>query len=107
MRMNQPACPAPGCWQSVLEDGDDGAHELAAHLETCTTCQHTLESLVADPAAWEDAARGLEKRTVLDPTLCSMMQRLTMEEMGACDADLSFLQPTDQPGLLGQLGPYE
>src|SRR5690242_6328451 len=107
MRVNQPTCPALGYWQSLLEGSDDTAHELADHLETCTACQHTLESLVADPGVWEDAARGLQKRTLQDPTLCSVVQRLTREELPACDADLSFLQPADQPGLLGQVGPYE
>ena len=62
--MRHRICPDDGSLQSLLQEGagDDESVDLVAHLETCASCRQTLEILAADRDAWEDAARGLEKR---------------------------------------------
>jgi serine/threonine protein kinase/predicted RNA-binding Zn-ribbon protein involved in translation (DUF1610 family) len=107
--MSHRACPDIGNWQSLLEDGSGGeaSVELIAHLETCADCRQALETLAADPGAWEDAARGLEKRMRKEPALRGVLERLKSEELPAPDDDLAFLRPADKTGLLGMLGPYE
>jgi serine/threonine-protein kinase len=107
--MSRRACPDLANLQCLLDDRADGdtSVDLVAHLETCADCQQTLETLAADPGAWEDVVHGVAKRIRKDPALRDVMERLKMEELPAADADLSFLLPADQPGLLGMLGPYE
>lgn len=106
--MSQSTCPDPRNWQALLDEDDgDGALELAAHLETCADCQQTLETLVARPGGWEDAARGLEKGVRAEPAVRGLLEQLKREEYLPAEDDLSFLHPADQPGLLGMLGPYE
>src|ERR1700722_15801827 len=103
-------CPDISNLQSLLENraGGDESTEMVAHLETCAGCQQTLESLAANPCAWEDAARGMVKRSHTESALRGMVERLKNEKPVPAEDDLSlFLSPADKPGLLGMLGPYE
>jgi serine/threonine protein kinase len=110
---NRPTCPDVRSWQDLLEGGGTGDEpaDLARHLETCATCQHTLETLVADPAVWDDAAQALaeqRRNAAPEPALRDAVARLKREQPpAAADEDLSFLRAADKPGLLGLLGPYE
>src|SRR5262249_4082087 len=110
--MTQPTCPDVRSWQDLLEGGGAGGEreELAQHLEACAACQHTLETLAAEPAVWEDAARALgeqQGQAGREPALQDLVERLKREQPPAVEEDLSFLRPADKPGLLGLLGPYE
>jgi serine/threonine protein kinase/DNA-directed RNA polymerase subunit RPC12/RpoP len=110
--MTQPTCPDVHSWQDLLEGGGAGREpdELAHHLEACAACQHTLETLAAEPAVWEDAARALgeqQGQAGREPALQDLVERLKREQPPAVEEDLSFLRPADKPGLLGLLGPYE
>jgi serine/threonine protein kinase len=103
-------CPDIRNLQAILEEGGsvgdtDGWYR---HLETCVICQHVLEGLAADTAVWEETARGLGARAGQEPALTRVLEQLKNEEpLPTEDADLSFLRPTDCPGLLGLLGQYQ
>ncbi len=75
------------------------------HLDTCESCRSRLHALVASPELWG------EVRSILsDPGLAS--------DLSASDADpfptridarmiLNWLAPTDDPEMIGRMGPYE
>ena len=107
--MTSSSCPAVRSWQALLEESGPAGEfdELVGHLETCADCRHTLETLAADPTLWRDTAQDLCDTAWEEPALLQVMDRLKREEPLSEDDDLSFLQPTDRPELLGLLGPYE
>jgi serine/threonine protein kinase len=105
--MCRTACPDNQSLQAVLDESGTGDDELLRHLETCATCQQTLEELAADPIQWEEAAQGVRWTTQTEPALMELVAQLKNDELAGEDDDVSFLQPADKPGLLGVLGPYE
>ncbi|QDV65381.1 serine/threonine-protein kinase [Crateriforma conspicua] len=62
-----------------------------AHLETCDQCRRHLDQTAADNSYWTDAR--------------SLLSDLDFQVDPA--PDLSFLQPTDDPDMLGRLGTLE
>ncbi len=108
--MTQPTCPDVRNLQALLEAAASGDEpdEVVRHLETCASCQQTLECLSADPGSWEAIAHGLGQPARREPALWQAVEQLKREEPLSADAgELPFLRPADQPGLLGLLGPYE
>src|SRR5438874_285228 len=108
--MSPSTCPDTSDLQAILEDGDAGdqAGDLIRHLDTCAVCQRALETLAGDPAAWEEAAIGLGEVVWNEPALQQVVAQLKTEELLVTeDKDLSFLHPTDKPGLVGLFGAYE
>jgi serine/threonine protein kinase len=87
--------------------------ELNGHLEICPDCQRTLEECAANRASWADAPRYLgQPGPTRDQALRDVMDRLKTAPHAADEADddplpLDFLDPSDRPGSLGRLGPYE
>ncbi|MBI1323783.1 protein kinase [bacterium] len=75
------------------------------HLDSCESCRSRLHALAATPELWG------EVRSILsDPSLAG--------DLSASDADpfparidarmiLNWLAPTDDPEMIGRLGPYE
>ncbi|HTU21751.1 MAG TPA: protein kinase [Gemmataceae bacterium] len=105
-------CPDCRSWQALLKGdrSDREAEELTRHLETCSACQHTLEILAADTTVWLDTAYALGEQRLKanqEPALRHVMERLKGESLPAGEADLSFLQPADDPNLLGLLESYQ
>jgi serine/threonine-protein kinase len=103
-------CPDPGTLRALLSEGGRGGEpdEVVRHLETCADCQRTLETLAAEPALWEETARGLVDGLREEPALHRLVEQLrSAEPVPADEPDVSFLRPADRPGLLGLLGPYE
>jgi serine/threonine protein kinase len=112
-------CPSLCDWQALLDDAEPEQNQadLCRHLETCAVCQRTLDLLVAEPVAWNEACQGLgpdSRAAAQEPDLRQAMERL--KEQGSPpmtepeptpDERLSFLRPADRPGLLGRLGGYE
>jgi serine/threonine-protein kinase len=85
--------------------------ELAGHLDTCAACRRTLERLAAGSGLWADLrhlARGPERPNRFAPGETGIFAPAMN---GHEDADgrlpLEFLSPSDSPGSLGRLGPYE
>jgi serine/threonine-protein kinase len=91
--------------------------ELNAHLESCESCQQTLESLVAGKESWFGAARNLaQSGAARDAALKHVIGRAkhssdevetTGESASSGPPNLDFLKPSDQPGMLGRLGHYD
>jgi serine/threonine protein kinase len=101
-------------WLKSLLDDDLPEREavlLNGHLETCKRCQRTLERLAAGSRIWAGLRElapghgtnltGPTKATERYPTIA---QDAPNDGRGHA---LEFLTPTDAPGSLGRLGPYE
>jgi serine/threonine protein kinase len=93
---------------------------LAEHLETCASCQRTLEGLAAGSETWSSMARQRDHDEgnpgVDDPTLQRVMEQARAEGMAdgtrtvfapgeALPAD--FLSSPTTSGHIGRLGHYE
>jgi serine/threonine protein kinase len=113
--MTQVHCPDVNTLRALLDDMDsEEGDEVLGHLEHCTQCQDSLQTLAGDSGAWRFTASGLRQAACYEPALLDAMERLTDEDVFGGegdivggDEDLSYLQPTDKPGLLGLLGTYE
>ena len=107
--------------------------EVSAHLATCVQCQHVLESLAAEEGWWEEAGQRLSKSSssaILlasesppKPRCIAISQEsssqasshmvptaaddATSDEAFATDFAVDFLEPSDNPMMLGRLGEYE
>ncbi len=80
--------------------------ELESHLSECEFCQESLQHAAAPGAWWNDTQQMLSGHT-----LKSSGEGLDLlgHECGSDDdvPSLDFLQPTDDPRMLGRLGTYE
>lgn len=85
----------------LLDDGLSDAEQasLAQHVEECRECREKLESLAADPTWWHQTR--------------DLLSGLTAEENFALSGaetepvSLDFLDPSENPAMLGRLGEYE
>lgn len=112
-------CPTPDQLRALLDGSlsDVEQTSLNRHLESCESCQRTLESLVAGKESWDGVARRLANAdgpatpALADAMASAKQSADTISSGGGAptDADLplNFLQPSDQPDSLGRLGPYE
>lgn len=114
-------CPEPARLKQLLNDTlpESERSDLSAHLDSCETCQKTLESMVAGKESWSGMARSLkadEPATPVDPALAQAVAEL--EARAATDETqaepvrdarvvLAFLSPSNTPGHLGRFGNYE
>jgi serine/threonine-protein kinase len=114
-----------GCLADSL--GADEMAQFEAHLESCSTCREALESSAAGSADWRSAREFLSSDDALAmPAKSSWGQsslqlanteppdanRLENPDHDALlhetvDGVLNALAPTDDPHMLGRLGPYE
>ncbi len=91
--------------------------ELAKHLDTCASCQKTLEALAADSGFLVNQARrwnpesqpqGTALEQVIENLKAQAVQAETISDSGAGeDCSLDFLSPSTTPGQLGRLDHYE
>jgi WD40 repeat protein/serine/threonine protein kinase len=86
----------------LLDDrlDDDEQAELARHLEACELCRRALERLAAESRLWVDARRLAGEA----PPTCGLERE---HDAGEPDDTLGFLEPSDDPAVLGTLSPYE
>jgi hypothetical protein len=87
---------------------------LEAHFERCSTCRETLDEMAAGSSWWQEAHDFLSG---IGPAL--LADRESTSAPAAFDDALaeheplhghllkSFLAPTDDPRMLGRVGPYE
>src|SRR5262245_47655186 len=113
------ACPPRHRWAALLADQlpQDDQNDLDWHLEGCPDCQRTLEDCAAGRDAWAVTARSLgQPGPTREQALRDVIDRLKLdpdaprgEDAGADGAELpvDYLDPTDRPGSLGRVGPYE
>ncbi len=109
-------CSWRECWQ-VLLDGTQPPEQrelCERHVESCPVCQDQLDRSNGSGERWQQLVQRIGDPTLVptDPTLVQVVHRLLEEPVRgrtqpAASADLSFLQPSDQEGVLGTLGSYE
>src|SRR5262249_14271054 len=113
-------CPSREQLQQLLDESLPAAElpPLQAHLESCATCQRTLERLAAGGATWDKTAQHLAADGTGDePALLQTVAKLQEPPRAAAptqgesapprDDDLLFLEPSSKPGTLGRLDKYE
>jgi WD40 repeat protein len=127
--IRQADCPDAVRLQDLL-DGmlpDVEQAELTRHLDQCARCQQQLETLAVGGRPWSGISRLARWRSQAEPSLGRAIAELkqalsgpseeaiaaTRSHVAAPTEDeaeepiLDFLSPSEQPGHLGHLGPYE
>ncbi len=102
----------PALLDDALSAGD--SQWLEGHLGGCAACRERLESLAAGPDLWRDVrqslsdsalaiSRSTDAESDVEPT------GALVTEAGPCviHERPAFLSATDDPHMLGRLGPYE
>jgi len=111
-------CPTPenlrGLLSGEISVGDQAS--LTQHIETCPSCQNTLDGWLSSPSVEGLAAAGKDSVTQ-EAALRDLMALVkknsrgdeTQAEPSASDLDesLAFLAPSKKPEHLGRLGHYE
>ncbi len=114
--MNQPITHYDrDCLQRLLEDGlpEPLASEVAEHVADCAECRGQLESLAGQPQWWSQACSGV-KEILADPAAYLSDGRdgvptydSASDDSFATDFAVDFLEPSDDPVMLGRLGDYQ
>ena len=107
------------CLQRLLEDAlpEPLAGDVAEHIAGCPACRQQLESLAGQPEWWSQACSGA-KEILDDPAAyatgshdiafgSSASAASANDEAFATEFAVDFLEPSDEPGMLGRLGEYE
>jgi serine/threonine protein kinase len=101
--------------EGKLSASDESQFE--AHLENCPACRERLSSSAADPLGWSEAkrflgqSRGGQIRVADD--IGQHKSSARGDQVRADESDsiiqqvLHLLAPTDDPNMLGRIGPYE
>ncbi len=91
----------------LLLSGDMPPDEAAAaesHIAECQSCRSVIESMIADSCWWDDARKSL----VASATRSPFQVEVTHDTEPATTSKLlDLLGPTDDPNMLGRIGPYE
>jgi serine/threonine-protein kinase len=82
-----------------LEDRE--SEQLSRHVESCPHCQAELEQLAGSRQWWDEA------RTFLSSTDNVVAIDDRDESDSLTEPELDFLEPADDPALLGKLGNYQ
>ena len=81
--------------------------ELAQHLSECAECRQTLESLAGDKGWWTEVATCLQTHAGELPLGGTGSADHDDDKSFTVDFLVEFLEPSDQPEMLGRLGDYE
>ncbi len=109
-------CPGNDGWQQLfdLPVSPDQLERLERHVESCPACQQRLDWTDEGEAVLRRLAQRVGDPTTIpaDPTLEQVQERLTEGNpltgpAAPAPAELYFLRPSDQLGILGTIGPYE
>ena len=106
-------CPTTGELAVALRGrhSPEADAELAAHLTGCPVCQRRLEQLAGGSGWLPTWSKGRDVTKPASNFLNKAIQALESHPAGTesetASARLDFLQPTDQPGMLGCFGGYE
>jgi regulation of enolase protein 1 (concanavalin A-like superfamily) len=105
------SCPSADRWHAHLrgELPADALAELAAHLDACPACQHTVEALASDADSLFDVARRVGQDTPTHETALHdaiLAAQAHSSTAAVSTNDFPFLDPPAAPGQLGRLGHY-
>ncbi|MEZ5966252.1 MAG: protein kinase [Planctomycetota bacterium] len=80
--------------------------QVAEHIGQCDTCRARMESLTGAPSAWHDVREHLQAATSADT-----FGGFEPDSAESRERDLrklrEYLDPTDDPAMLGRVGRYE
>ena len=79
--------------------------ELTAHLDICPDCRGALDRLAARSGLWNDLA--LLRDNPPGPPTGDLSKGPEAEPSDEEDIPLGLLEPSENPELLGKLGPYD
>lgn len=101
----RPSSECPTAVTELLVDSlpNDRQESIESHLESCHECQGSLEQAAASQQTWESAKQYLQDDE-------NDLQKLADGAPPAwCGVNelIDALGPTDDPRMLGRLGPYE
>lgn len=101
----------------LLKDelGDADRAVVEKHLDECDLCCEALESFAGDDSWWKDASSllspidGSDSDEVASEKPLRLLQSspLSSVEKMVGEMSLDFLEPSDSPAMLGQLGQYD
>lgn len=104
------------CLHSLLLDAlpEPLAGEVAEHVADCAECRSQLELLAARPQWWSEACSGV-KEILADPAAYSSTSGdghsasivMSGDDSFTSDFAVDFLDPSDDPAMLGRLAEYE
>lgn len=109
-------CPPEAELKALLEGSlpDDQTHALSEHLENCIRCREALDRVAVGEGWPQEVAKNLSKpggpKNGTAPIPVAERWKIPHPETPFVRDDLDrleFLEPSDQPGVLGMLGPYE
>ena len=124
MNVQRRACD-PKLIDRLLTRELSGAEQAAleSHLEVCSNCRDALDCMTADASWWREArdflsGSGLSgssspRAADRDPAMAAAAASEDLAEQEPLHESLyghnlkSFLAPTDDPRMLGRVGPYE
>lgn len=77
------------------------------HIETCEVCRQTMQSWAGEASWWDDARDAFSGLSSDDPTYLFErgLPKQTQHEFASIS--LTFLDPSDNPAMLGRLGEFE
>lgn len=93
--------------------------ELEQHLANCIDCRQRLEQQVGDDGWWNETESSLRGQQVASHVAASLRDAEDVDPDAAClgetrlrgprlrESFLDLLGPTDDPNMLGSIGPYE
>ncbi len=105
----------PDRLRRLLDDRLDGDEQagLAGHLDACPSCRKSLDALAAGTRWWAEARAFLGDDGATDAYPASSRSERTSPgtrtgtRTGPAPGEVDFLAPSDEPGHLGRIGPYE
>src|SRR5262245_58994246 len=104
------SCPSRDRLSALLSGrlSDDDADSLVQHLENCSACQTSVHALRAADTLIDVIREQPRLSCPDDPLLAQLIARVSELVVPAPAADdyARFLDPPDNPGDLGRLGPY-
>ena len=110
-------CPDAAILRALLDGTLPDVQQDAAqtHVDRCPACEAALRQMTAGGESWIGMAEKLKGGSQDDPNLVAALDRLKADASSGGEpsepADpqrtLDFLQPADDPKLLGKLGQHE
>ncbi|TMQ34877.1 MAG: serine/threonine protein kinase [Planctomycetota bacterium] len=82
---------------------EDARHDLEAHLLMCPACRDRLDEMAGGTRWWDQVRKNLGGDGAAESWETASLDW----PAPALSTDLDFLKPSDRPGSLGRLGPYE
>jgi WD40 repeat protein len=78
---------------------------LTAHVERCPECRGTLDAMAARSGLWKELP--LLRDDELDTPAIDAPKGAAIDPADDEEVPLGLLEPADEPGQLGKLGPYD